>query len=355
MNLYLQKGHLTCVFTLYIKCGYNYMYNYYHKFKLKVGLNYPMLKNTKYLNQNIKVEKIKHQTTFLITIAAILIIASVQYAQAEPTQIIQGSIDGTSVSIMHDGITNIIILEKDGITSEHYDGIIKTYNSGGFVIKNIESGIVVFGHPIGNEQYRLVVITNYNVYRLIGVSQIIEAFDAVTPSGEEPVNSVGADITYWNIPSTLTRTDPTGVGKPLQITVKADEVHSFFINEKYEPNISVINYWNHNEGIQDATVYLEISRDGVIIGELESVTSSAGQWNPSVEIPYPKFYPNFCYDVKITATSGNQTATLNDDFLVLTTAKYYSSTEEYGIDPSTINSDFECNDDAQWYSPVNSG
>ena len=104
-----------------------------------------MKRNTKNNNYTLEVKKIKAklQTTSLVAIAAILLIVlTVNTADAEPTQIIQGSIDGTSIYIMHDGISNTIILEKDGITSEHYDGVIKTYNSGGFVIKNIESGIV---------------------------------------------------------------------------------------------------------------------------------------------------------------------------------------------------------------------
>jgi len=280
-------------------------------------------------------------------VAAILIIASIQYAQAEPTQIIQGSLDGTFVSIIYDDISNIIILEKDGITSEHYDGVIKTYNSGGFVIKNIESGIVLFAHPIGNEQYRLVMITNDNVYRLIGVFSEFTQED--TSLYDEPVSSVGTDITNWNIPSTLTRTEPTGVGKPLQIAVKADYVKSIFVNDKYEPNISVTNYWNYNDKIQDALVYLEISRDGFVMYDLEGITSSGGQWNPSVNILYPTFYPGLCYDVKITTQYQNQTSTIHDDFLVVTIAKYWESGSEYSISNSAIESDYDCNDDDAGY------
>lgn len=157
--------------------------------------------------KEVKKIKAKLQTTSLVAITVLLLIVStVNTADAESTQMIQGSIDGISISIMHDGITNIIILEKDGIKSEHWDGVIKIYNSGAFVIKNIESGIVLFAHPIGNDQYRLVVITNDMVYRLIGVSEIISELDVVT-SLEEPVSSIGTDISNWDIP-TIGRSDP---------------------------------------------------------------------------------------------------------------------------------------------------
>lgn len=144
--------------------------------------------------------KVKLQTTLFLVIAVILIIASVQYAEAKSMQTIQGGFDGNSIVILIDGIDNTITLNYDGITSEHYDGVIKTYNSGAFAIKNVASGIALFAHPIGNEQYRLVVITNDNVYRLIGVSEIVSE-DVVAPSYDEPVSSIGTDISKWDIPT----------------------------------------------------------------------------------------------------------------------------------------------------------
>ena len=90
-----------------------------------------MNKNTNTTNHVLEVKKIKAklQTTSLVAITVLLLIVStVNTADAEPTQIIQGSIDDLSVSIMHDGITNIIILEKDGFKSEHWDGVLKSYN-----------------------------------------------------------------------------------------------------------------------------------------------------------------------------------------------------------------------------------
>lgn len=250
-------------------------------------------------------------------VAAILIISSVQYAQAEPTQIIQGSIDGTFVSIIHDGITNIIKLEKDGITSEHYDGVIKTYNSGGFVIKNIESGIVLFAHPIGNEQYRLVVVTNDNVYRLIGVSSEFTQEDAVTSSSslyDEPVSSVGSDITNWDIPDDLDRDD--GEDTFLMALKSSQTYNSIQLGDKFEFDGSVYSVRN-NTGIMDVDISFEISRDNLILRSVETKSGVGGTIHVETgDMIYPLFYPNFCYDVKITMNHGEYTTVWTDDFVM---------------------------------------
>ncbi len=286
--------------------------------------------------KEVKKIKAKLQTTSLVAIAAILLIVStVSTADAEPTQIIQGSIDGTSISIMHDGITNIVILEKDGITSEHWDGVIKQYNSGGFVIKNIESGIVLFAHSIGNEQYRLVVITNDSVYRLIGVSEIISELDAtVAPSSsslyDEPVSSVGADITKYDIPTDTSRS----YEKEPSISVRVDSLDTFFVTREYGINISVVD--EHEKGVM-SIVDIDISRDGETVKTLSGTTSSLGTWNTILNVDSSKFTPGFCYDVSIIAVSGNYTDTVKEDFIVSTTAKYWDST----ADP--IDADAHCN------------
>lgn len=282
-----------------------------------------MVKKYKLRNSPLEVKKIKAklQTTSLIAIAAILIIASVQYAQAEPTQIIQGSIDDTTVSIMHDGITNIIILERDGITSEHYDGVIKTYNSGGFVIKNVESGIVLFAHSIGNEQYRLVVITNDNVYRLIGVSEIISELDAiVAPSSsslyDEPVSSVGTDITNWEY-SNVGR--PSDNVDPMILTIKGQMIPDMFrLGDDFEWTGIVYNARaGHSATMENIPVTLEISRDNFVLRSYTQDTASAGQVRFLIDwIDYPEFYPEYCYDMKIIANYNGTSAIIEDDFVM---------------------------------------
>ncbi len=284
-----------------------------------------MKRNNNFDNSPLEVKKIKAktQTTSLIVIAVILLIVStVNTADAEPTQIIQGSIDGLSVSIMHDGITNIIILEKDGITSEHWDGVIKTYNSGGFVIKNIESGIVLFAHSIGNEQYRLVVITNDGIHRLIGVSEIISELDAiVAPSSsslyDEPVSSVGSDITKWNIPTDTGR--PADQVDSMILTLTGQMIPEMFrLGDDFEWSGYVYNARQGNSAtMTDVKVVLEISRDDFIIRSYTQETITGGQVRFLIdEIDYPEFYPEYCYEMKFIATYNGTESVVKDDFVM---------------------------------------
>lgn len=293
-------------------------------------------------NSPLEVKKIKAklQTTSLVAIAVILLIVStINTADAEPTQLIQGSIDGTSVSIMHDGITNIIILEKDGITSEHYDGKLKTYNSGGFVIKNIESGIVLFAHSIGNEQYRLVVITNDSVYRLIGVSEIISESDAiVVPSSsslyDDPVSSVGTDITNWDIP-VIDRDD--GKDTFLMAFSPYQVLNTIKLGDEFDYSGKVWSVRN-NTGIENVDVTLEISREGYILKSVSTKSGVGGSVYVKLgELIYPIFYPNFCYDITVIMETGNYTHIWTDNFVM-----------EYAIGTVTWEPNMDWTSESRW-------
>lgn len=309
---------------------------------LKVDSNYPMFKNTKYPYENVEVKQIKAklQTTSLVAITVLLLIVStVNTADAEPTQIIQGSIDGTFISIMHDGITNIIILEKDGVTSEHYDGVMKTYNSGGFVIKNIESGIVLFAHSIGNEQYRLVVITNDIVYRLIGVSEIISESDAiVAPSSsslyDEPVSSVGADITKYDIPI-INRDD--GKDTFLMAFKSTQTLNTIKLNDVFDFSGTVLSVRN-NTGLSNVDITLEISRDNYILKSVNTKSGVGGSVRVELdELTYPIFYPEFCYDITVIMKTGNYTHIWTDDFVM-----------EYAVGTVTWEPNMDWTSESRW-------
>lgn len=122
----------------------------------------------------------------------------IQVAEAEPIRTISGFGEDGAIVIRDNGSNKITLYDGDtGKKSEHFDSRVKTYNSGGFSMKNHESGIIVFGHPINDDgQYKLLVLTSDKVYRFIGVSGIIEELN------EEPSSSVGRDISRWDIPTT---------------------------------------------------------------------------------------------------------------------------------------------------------
>jgi len=134
-----------------------------------------------------------------------LVLSTVHSAEAVEEQFINsiyGVFDEGSIFIADNGTNNVIILyDNVGNSTKHYDSTVKEYNSGSFVMRNIQSGILVFAHPIQYDQYKLVIVTTDKVYRLIGVLQIISELEPVESVEVQPTSSVGADITKWDIPT----------------------------------------------------------------------------------------------------------------------------------------------------------
>lgn len=240
-----------------------------------------------------------------------MIIPLVSSAEAIEPYTIQGGFDGGSIVILFDGADNAITLNYEGITSYHYDGKLKTYNSGGFVIKNLESGIVVFGHSIGNEQYRLVLLTDGNIHRLIGVSGFTQI---VIPSYKEPVSSIGADITKYDIPDTLDR--DSGKETFLMAFKSTQTLDTLRLNEEFDFN-GVVWSVRNNTGIKDVDITLEIIRDDYILKSVKLKSGTGGLIRVELgELTYPLFYPKFCYDVNVTMDYGNYTQTWTGDFVM---------------------------------------
>jgi len=268
----------------------------------------------------VKEIKAKLSTTSLIITAVILLTMSiVQIVEAEPTRTINGYDANREIFIANDGINNIIILQSDTGVSEHFDSKVKTYNSGGFSMKNHKSGIIVFGHPISNSQYKLLVLTSDKVYRFIGVSGIIEELNEEPISSEEeiesdiiePSSSVGADITKYDIP-----TPSRGGEQSFLMTFKPlTFLDSMNLNDEFELKGYVYNV-RTAERI-DADLTLEISRDNYILKSVKKSIPSFGTVDIEIDdMIYPLFYPTFCYEVKLTMEYGNYTSVWTDDFVM---------------------------------------
>jgi len=271
----------------------------------------------------VKKIKAKLYTTSLIATATVLfIISMIQIAEAEPTRTISGYDTNREIFIADDGINNIIILQSDTGVSTHYDSKVKTYNSGGFSMKNPESGILVFGHLINDGQYKLLVLTSDKVYRFIGISGIIEELDEEPiPSEEkkiesgivEPKSSVGTDITKWDVPNTLSRDREQSFLMTFHALTVLDRM---YLNDKFELHGYVYNVGTTER--LDADLTLEISRDNYILKTLKQTTETFGIVDIEIDdMIYPLYYPNFCYDVKLTMEYGNYTTVWTDDFMMV--------------------------------------
>lgn len=278
----------------------------------------------------------------IIGIIAVLFV-SVQYADAVEI-LLEGEIKNHGIFIAIQGNDNIMMWDTLDGYSEHFDSKQKIFKSGGFSLKNPESGIAVWGHPINDDQYKLVILTNEGIVRIVGnVITNNDNNNTNTPTIRiEPKSSIGADITKWDIPTDTGRYEP--VKKLVQLSTNFDTVDSIFLNEEYSPNVSVVNSQRFTEKISDASMTLQVLRDGKIMREFSGETNSMGKWNPVLRVSYPEFYPSFCYDVIITAQYGNLTSIVHDDFMVVTTVKYWESDTEYSISQQRIESDYDCNE-----------
>jgi len=145
----------------------------------------------------------KIQTTIFVFVSMLMITSLISYVNADSeTKIIVGVFDGNrSILIVNDDINIIKIQDEYGMISEYYNSEIKLYRDGGFSMKNRESLIAVWIHPIDNGLYKVILIDNGDRHRFLTV---LGDFDDVYNEDfvvKEPKSSIGADINKWNIPT----------------------------------------------------------------------------------------------------------------------------------------------------------
>ena len=98
--------------------------------------------------------------------------------------------------------------------------------------------------------------------------------------------------------------------------LKADRISSIRLGDAYDLSGYVYNVKNQ-EKLDDAQINVEISRDDYVLRDTKHTTDVGGSFRILLEdISYPLFYPEFCYDVKITTTYQNHTNIWTDDFLI---------------------------------------
>lgn len=252
---------------------------------------------------------------------------TIQYAQAEIFSI-QGKNTDMGIFIFIENEDNIMKIYTESGDAEYFDSKVKFYKSGGFSIKSSE--IAIWGHPISSSQYDLLILTSEGKTKLTASTN--EIHDVISSEGTlqiiEPKSSIGADITKYDIP-----TNPRDQEREPKIIVYLDSVSHIFVNDEYAPNIKVEN--QDFEKIA-AVVNLEITRDGHTIKSISDSVSN-GVWNPIINVLDDYYTPGFCYTITVTAASGNHTATAQDDFSVVSTAKYWDK------DADPIDADSKCN------------
>lgn len=254
----------------------------------------------------------------IMVLVAVLFV-SVQYAQAdERILMIEGQNKDHGIFIAIEGNSNIIMWETLDGYSEHFDGKLKTYKSGGFSLKNLKSGIAVWGHPIEDAtQYKLVIFTSEGVERMtasvMDYTPLEETENKSGPTRVEPKSSVGTDITKWNIPTTGRSVSSDN----FLLAVETGNMQTKRLGEDLVHQIKVYEV-RHNQKLEGARVTLEISRDNFVHKSVTLYSDKAGLVDFDIRhMEYPLFYPNFCYDVKIMAEYEGYTTIVKDDFTML--------------------------------------
>lgn len=306
-----------------------------------------------------------HTSIILMLIVLVTITISCSDVFGETT-VISATDGATSILIANEGGLNFIKFQDDNGLSVHFDSKLKHYKSGGFSMKNFESGIVVFGHKISMSQYKLVIITSENVSRLIGFIDVIRDIESqkeitkpeIVESGKNiagklnPEKEIDSNVSKWDVPIPKSRTE-----KPSSLlTVSSDPMQTIKLSSELD---KVFKIWNarNSDKIEGAIVKMEISRDGIILKSLEKISGIGGMVRFETSgLTYPVFYPNFCYDVKVTATFENQSFTWTDDFKItysgvwnpntnwMGDSRYNHLGEEFREEPrKTTRADENCN------------
>ena len=142
-------------------------------------------------------------------------ISLVQSVDAEELAI-KGSNEDVQIFLAIEGESNMFGLYGKLGFSEITESKVKFYNSGGFSLKNVESGILVYGHPVTSTQYKIFVLTSDGPYRLL--ANIVNLNDYLITETIEPKSSLGADITKHDIPNIGRSGDESGARCPSSTT-----------------------------------------------------------------------------------------------------------------------------------------
>lgn len=292
-----------------------------------------------------------------IIVAITIMLFSVQYAQAELVTI-SGNNGNTGIFIAMDGDKNIINFYTEKNNSKHFDSQLKQYKHGSFSLKNTESKIGLWAHLLDNGSYKMTVITNDGIQRIIG--KVIDGIkndeiknNTPKPVRIEPKSSVGSDIKKYDIPSISRDEGKTN----FLMMIKTDRLDVLYLDKDFVFSGRIID-GSSGQSLANADVDVEITRDGFTLMKSSTITQKGGMAIIDFGyLTYPLFYPDFCYDVITTVQYGNNTYVQNDDFKIsslksywnpdtswIGTSSYLHYPEEYKTEPRIkIHTDSKCN------------
>lgn len=237
-------------------------------------------------------------TIGLSVLVLIFCIGMVSNAQAELLTI-QGNNGENTIFIAKEGRESIIIYETDEGVSQHFESKIRDYNSGGFSLRNLESGIVVWAHPETSSKYKLVVLTSNGFERF--TANIVNIQEITTDDPPVEPEDVGQSILdeYWAARSNSTRAADNIIPPEIeivekeivivsQIPDKIPQMTNFVFDVKvFDPTMNQrLDYYSNNGRIVGASLSGTIKDpQGQILKTFEGFTSLYGHYSDSLYIP----------------------------------------------------------------------
>ena len=152
--------------------------------------------------------KYKHEIGIAVIVTIIVVFGNVQQAEAEIFSLTAEN-GKMNVSVINERLDTVVLLHEKNGWSVHFDVKIKEYKSGGFSLRNSQSGLAVFAHPVGeNNQYKVLILTSEGSQRYISQLikyNIVEDVQSINKTETEPSVLVGADISKYDVPTNTTR------------------------------------------------------------------------------------------------------------------------------------------------------
>jgi len=315
----------------------------------------------------------KNELVLLLTFVLVLGLGSIHNTEAKLLTL-GGTNDEVELLVTFDGEYNYIRVDTKDSHSEFIDSDVKNYNSGGFRMRG--SGALLFAQPTSDDQYKVILLIKDNgeiqIQRLNNVTAIFEknisvekkentvnpydlwgrmaAVSEHNPSTDtntttiHPQSYVGADISKYDVPTNLKRDNDRSKSFLMAVTSLNSKLDKIHLGAEFE-YIGKVWTVRNSTGIENATITLEISRDGYVLKTVETKSILGGMFRIQIQdnLIYPLFYPRLCYDVEVTAQHGNYSSVITEDFEI-----------EYSIGTRVWEPNMDWIDEPKWdYLPHN--
>lgn len=235
--------------------------------------------------------KISIFAIIIISILAIVAITDVVYGEKISTIELYAENNEKNIFVfIEDGSSIIVYQTQDGM-STHYDSKINLYNSGSFVLKSPETGIMVWGYSQG-DNYKLSVMT------LEGVDRFTTRSIMKEPVEQELDTIKSQDILkdYWENRNTSesARTDhtyikPEKVFDPDTLDVIISNPNSVQYKHNFSFDVVAIDTEitsKKDQRIQDVTVIAKVTDPvGKLVKYWNGVTDKFGKFEAGFFIP----------------------------------------------------------------------